>query len=93
MAGKPLNGTAKRRNKKNLQNDFKKRYKIDSFLLPAQNIKEDTQSVANVLNLENEQENTRESDSEISKLQMNTNSQVNCFKDNRWHQIYLITIC
>lgn len=80
MASKPLSGAAKRRKKKDLQNDLKKRCKIDSFLLPAQTKKEETQSVANVLNLENEQEDTR--GSEVSELQINTNSQVNSFKDN-----------
>ena len=82
MASKPLSGAPKRRKEKDLQNEFKKRCKIDSFLLPAHNKKEETQSVANVLNLENEQEDTRESDSEISELQININSQVNSFKDN-----------
>ena len=82
MASKPLSGAAKRRKKKDLQNEFKKRCKIDSFLLPAQNKKEETQSVASVLNLENEQEHTRESDSKISELQININSQVSSFKNN-----------
>ena len=68
MASKPLSGAAKQWKKKDLQNEFKKRCKIGSFLLPAQNKKEETQSVANVLNLENEQEDTRESDCEISEL-------------------------
>ena len=82
MASKPLSGAAKRRKKKDLRNEFKKRCKIDSFSLPAQNKKEETQSVASVLNLENELEDTRESDSETSELQINTNSRVNSFKDN-----------
>ena len=41
MASKPLSGATKQRKKKDLQNEFKKRYKIDSFLLPAQNKKEE----------------------------------------------------
>ena len=74
MASKRLSGAANLRKKEQLKNEVKKRCKIDSFLLPAQNKEEETQSVANVPNLENEQENTRGSDSEISELQINTNS-------------------
>ena len=83
MASKPLSGAAKRRKKKDLQNELKKRCKIDSFLLPAQTKKEETQSVANVRNEENEQEPQEDTrGSEVSELQIDTNSQVNSFKDN-----------
>jgi len=84
MASKPLSGAAKRRKKKDLQNELKKRCKIDSFLLPAQTKKEETQSVANVRNEENEQEPQEDTrGSEVSELQIDTNSQVNSFKDNK----------
>ena len=49
-------------------------------MLPVQSKKEETQSVVNLLNIENEQEDTR--GSEVSELRINANSQVNNFKIN-----------
>ena len=91
MVSKPPTRAAKRRKKKDLQNDFKNRPRIDSFLLSAQNKKEEIQSVAKVLNLENEQEDTRGSGSEISELQIKQVLKLTVLKTITWHPIYLIT--